>query len=145
MSKKKLSQLLYSNTVDELEKYVVQSSDTSELHVVSYNYNWSNGFDVPYAIINNPHCCLSTALQLFYLCDGYRFLVEKGDIDPTLEWYKYTETLCNRILSGSFIDADIAFAIPLTKIQLAKLSKTLDESKQVLITSIEGNELAVDI
>ena len=45
--------LLYSenkkDTIDEIKSI----TDSELLHIIAGNYNWDNGFEIPYNIINN--------------------------------------------------------------------------------------------
>ena len=50
------------------------------MHIIAANYNWDNGFEIPYNIINNKNCDLGTALMIFYDADGYRVLENKEEL-----------------------------------------------------------------
>ncbi len=72
-----VEELLYMEDQDTLINKVAEITDERVLHLLGCNYNWDDGFAVPEAIIKNPNCHLSTALALFYLADGIRYLKEK--------------------------------------------------------------------
>ncbi|WP_418581191.1 DUF4274 domain-containing protein [Megasphaera sp.] len=51
--KEYVHKLLYSenkkDTIDEIKSI----TDSELLHIIAGNYNWDNGFEIPYNIINN--------------------------------------------------------------------------------------------
>ena len=59
--------LLYSENKEEVISEIEGISDSKLLHVIAGNYNWDNGFDIPYSIINNNNCDLGTALMIFIM------------------------------------------------------------------------------
>lgn len=70
--------MLYDMNNEEVLKEMDNIIDPEILYVYSYNYNWSDGFDIPKKIIEKECCDLSTALMIFYGADGYRYLQEKN-------------------------------------------------------------------
>lgn len=135
------------NSKEDVVDYIRKIKDYKKLHVLSYNYNWDNGFEIPEAIINNPFCDLSTAMMVFYLADGYSFLSDKESFDESnqLEWKRFIKTLSERILNNEYKNSKIDFKVPLTKLQLYKLKKILNLEKMRLISDIEGETFEIPI
>ena len=53
---KRLSNILYSESMAEAVKLVQSINSEDELFILLDNYNWDNGFEVPGAIIAHPNC-----------------------------------------------------------------------------------------
>ena len=136
-----IEKVLYEQTFEEAEAFLSSCDDSAVLHVFAYNHNWSDGFDLPRVVIDNPACSLSTALTVFYLADGYTYLTEKDEAEDIPEWQDFITYLYQRILDGKFVERDIAFNLPLSKVQVFKLKKQLNEKEQVFVTPIEGEDL----
>ena len=79
-----VAELLDIDNQNILLNKVAEITDQHVLHLLGRSYNWDDGFAVPEAIINNPNCCLGTALELFYLADGARYLKDKLDVEQSL-------------------------------------------------------------
>ena len=137
--------LLYSESVQTVEKKLFSCSDSSLLHLYAFNYNWDNGFSIPQTIINNKSCALGTALTIFYLADGYRYLKEKNNISDSPEWLNFIKFLYNRILDGSYNDLSIAFTAPLSTVQSLMLKKQLSPQEQIFIKPINGQNLDIPL
>lgn len=138
-----IQNLLYNNSIKDVKNTLSSCTDKKILHVYAFNYNWNNGFELPQAIINNPACTLGTALMVFYLADGYRYLIEKNESSDIPEWLSFISNLYKLISNNSFTDKSIAFTVPLSKVQIFKLKKQLNENEQIFITPIEGENLDV--
>ncbi|MBR3359095.1 MAG: DUF4274 domain-containing protein [Solobacterium sp.] len=145
MNRDGIEKLLYSESSDTVKKYLSSCKETDTLHIYTYNYNWDNGFDIPRTIINNAHCSLSTALMMFYLADGFRYLTERNELTDSSEWQDFMSDLFTCIVNDHYKDKSIQFTTPLTKVQLFKLKKILTDSEQILITPIEGKDLNIEI
>lgn len=122
---------------------VAEITDQRVLHLLGRGYNWDDGFAVPEAIINNPNCCLSTALELFYLADGVRYLKNKSDIEKSAleSWRNFILSLYNKIVQGNFKRSNIKFMPPLSKVEIYKLKKGLDTSEYIFIEEIDGENI----
>lgn len=109
--------------------------DEEVLYVLGHRYNWDEGFALPKAIIDNPNCRLSTALALFYLADGVRYLKNKVEAENSTspEWRDFVTDLYDRILQGRLGESNIEFIPPLNKVEHYKLKKKLDRSEYVFI------------
>jgi hypothetical protein len=46
------------------------------LHSIVLYYNWDDGFEVPTAIMRNPHCDLGTALMMFHSAERWDLLAQ---------------------------------------------------------------------
>ena len=141
--------IIYGLELKELEgeaiAYISSCSDESELFLIGYNYNWSGGFDIPKAIISNPACGLSTALMLFYAGDGCTYLTEKPTESELTEWFEFISQLYEKILAENYKKTNIAFNVPLSRVQKYKLSKILLPEESVFITDLDGKNCYIDI
>lgn len=135
------AELLDNQTI--LLNRVAGITDQRVLHLLGRGYNWDDGFAVPEAILNNPNCCLSTALELFYLADGVRYLKDKLDIEKSAleSWRNFILSLYNKIVQGNFKRSNIKFMPPLSKVEIYKLKKGLDTSEYIFIEEIDGENI----
>jgi len=105
-----------------------------KLRRVLNEYNWDDGFKFPEKLLVHPDCDLGLALEIFYLADGYAYLIDNSSCSGRKEWKQFIEKLYADILSGRYARTDASFEIPLTKVQRYKL-KT-QQIPDVFITSI---------
>lgn len=145
MNKDLITSLIYEKDLEETKEYLLNCEDAEDLHLYAYNYNWSNGFDIPKVIINNQNCSMSTALLIFYAADGLRYLTEKPTDTGLKEWQVFISDLYSKIISKSFENRNIAFAIPLTKIQSFKLKKALSEQETIFVKEYDGVKCDIDL
>lgn len=145
MNRDRIEKLLYSESSDSVIRFLSSCKETDTLHIYVYNYNWDNGFDIPRTIFNNPQCSLSTALMMFYLADGYRYLTKRNELTDSSEWHAFMSDLFTWIVNNHYLDKSILFTPPLTKVQLFKLKKILTDSEQIFIIPIEGKDLNIEI
>lgn len=80
LKKEYVYKLLYSENKKDTIDDIKSITDSELLHVIAGNYNWDNGFEIPYNIIKNKNCDLGTALMIFYDADGYRVLENKEEL-----------------------------------------------------------------
>ena len=145
MDTEMIRNLLYVKSDSDVAASLSVCTESPVLHVYAYNYNWNNGFKVPQIIVDNPACSLGTALMLFYLADGFRYLTEK-DVDSAIpDWLEFVSGLYRRIIAGAFADRSIGFEVPLSKVQIFKLKKQLADYEQVFISSIEGEDYNITL
>ena len=141
-----IEQLLYNKSKKDVLQTVGKIEDTEILHVFAYNYNWDNGFATLQKILNNKYCDLSTALMIFYLSDGLKYLENKQyDISKTKEWYEFIENLYNNIINKQFIRSGIKFEPLLNNVQLYKLKKQLNENESIFINTFGETDLDIII
>ncbi|NLP27528.1 MAG: DUF4274 domain-containing protein [Clostridia bacterium] len=139
--------LLYSknrkDTIDEIKSI----TDFTLLHIIAGNYNWDNGFEIPYSIINNKNCDLGTALMIFYDADGYRALENKEELkNPNLkEWANFISKIGEKIINNEFKVNHIKFIPPLTKVQIFKLKKNNPSITKVFIEETDGCVVEIPI
>ena len=133
-----IQNLLYTMTRDDVKRTLSTCTNSITLHVYAYNYNWNNGFELPQVILKNPACTLGTALMIFYSADGYRYLIEKNKTSEIPDWLSFISGLYDQICAGCFTDTSISFSVPLSKVQIFKLKKQLNENEQIFTTSIVG-------
>ena len=95
-----------------------------ELKKMIDGHNWDDGFAVPEKVLKDPNCDLALALEIFYLGDGYRYLIRSKSIENENEqWLLFISDLYIRIKEGLFKRRDNHFTIPLNTTQIYKLRK----------------------
>lgn len=137
--------LLYSKNKQESIDEINCIKDSVLLHIIAGNYNWDNGFEIPYSIINNNYCDLGTALMIFYDADGYRILDNREEVkNPNLkEWGNFISETEEKILNNKFVLKKIKFIPPLTKVQIFKLKKNNPSIANVFIEESEGDLIEI--
>lgn len=140
-----VAELLDIDNQNILLNKVAEITDQHVLHLLGRSYNWDDGFAVPEAIINNPNCCLSTALELFYLADGARYLKDKLDVEQSALglWKHFVIGLYEQIIQGRFERNGIGFKPPLSKVEIYKLKKNLEPSEYIFIEVVEEENLTL--
>ena len=97
----------------------------SELRKMIEDHNWDDGFGVPANVLEYPDCDLALALEIFYLGDGYSYLISnKSDDGRNQSWVSFIGDLYHRIKDGSFERTTNSFKIPLNTAQIYKLRKS---------------------
>lgn len=137
--------LLYDSDNDEVKRTIFQTEDQEILYIYAYNYNWDNGFDIPQIVLDNEKCDLSIALLIFYRADGLSYLVNKSDNANLSQWSSFIKRLYDSILMGKYQRGEIEFKVPLSKVQLFKLKKTITEKENIFTQNIEGKCLDIDL
>lgn len=137
--------LLYDIDNDEVKRAIIQTEDQEILYVYADNYNWDNGFDIPQTVLDNQKCDLSTALLIFYRADGLSYLTNKSSNPNLPQWASFIKRLYDSILMGKYQRGEIEFKVPLSKVQLFKLKKTLTEEENIFTENIEGKCLDIDL
>ena len=140
MNKELIERLLYKEEKNEVLKVIDEIKDEITLFVFAYNYNWDNGFGIPSKILENKNCTLSVALLLFYSADGLNYLMDKRANDNLPNWSEFIEILYKKIIGNKFMTGTVAYEIPLTKIQLFKLSKILSTKEEIFVNNIMGEK-----
>lgn len=141
MNKEMIEQLLYNTEKKEILKAIDEIKDEKTLFVYAYNYNWDNGFEIPKEILNNSSCTLSIAMLLFWEADGLSYLLDKSLNDNLPEWFAFISMLYDKIVNNMFINGMVACKVPLTKVQIFKLSKTLTAKEKIFVNNIEGEDM----
>lgn len=88
------------------------------------NYNWDDGLEVPYQLLSDEHCDLALALEIFYLGDGYTYLIN-SELQAVHQekWLEFIGKLYCDIASGQYKITEHSYRIPLSKVQRYKLEK----------------------
>ncbi|MBB6716538.1 DUF4274 domain-containing protein [Clostridium gasigenes] len=140
-----MHKLLYSENKENTIREIECISDSELLHVITGNYNWDNGFEIPYSIVNNKNCDLGTALLIFYYADGYRVL-ENSDVINNLnlkQWDNFISEIKERILNNKFQCNRIKFIPPLTKVQIFKFKKNNPNIDKVFLEESDGEVIEI--
>lgn len=89
------------------------------------NYNWDDGFKVPCQLLSDANCDLALALEIFYLGDGYTYLISRElQAKYQEEWLEFIDRLYYDIVAGKYPKTEHPYQIPLTKVQRYQLEKT---------------------
>lgn len=83
-------------------------------------YNWDDGFEFVKNLLNEPLCDLALAIKIFYLGDGYGFLINGNSCQNA--WNTLMQKLYQDILAGKYKN-NHPYEIPLTKVQVHKMKK----------------------
>ena len=143
-NEKKIHDMLYDKSNEEVLKEIDNIEDSEFLYVYAFNYNWNNGFDIPAKIISKKSCDLSTALMIFYKADGIRYLMEKNNGEKNSDyWLKFIKSLYEEIISHKFQQTMIQFEPPLSKVQLYKLKKILNINENIFIQKFGVQDLDI--
>lgn len=128
-------------------KLINEISNEKELHMLIYNYNWDDGFEIPNAVINNKFCDFATALMTFYLSDGYSVLSDMELLENNLvsEWKSFMINLLNRIKRRDFQTSKLSYSIPLSKVQMFKIRKSISDDLEILLTDVAGEEIDIPL
>lgn len=143
VNKELLEELLYDKTRKEVLE-ILDNVDVAEtLHIYMNNYNWDNGFDIPRKVVQKECCELSTALMIFYLADGERYLENKKDVEQSnlREWSLFLQEVYKKIIRGDFKKGNIAFKPPLNKVAIYKLKKNIMPEEYIFLEEIDGNQI----
>ncbi|WP_438824019.1 DUF4274 domain-containing protein [Bacillus sp. JJ1773] len=135
-----LEELLYYKDKQTTIKHLSNIENPLILHLFAANYNWTNGFDVPKALLENENCDLGTGLLMFHYADGYRILENPEEVlSSTLEeWKDLLFKLFNKLKNFEFKTQNISFTPELTKIQIYKLRKNNANIPDILISKSPG-------
>lgn len=137
-----INNLLYEDLEDEEVFDLISEIDDSEvLHLIAINYNWDDGVEIPQMILNNNHCELATALTIFELAEGFEYLDDKSTLAYDNELKSFVSDLYERIINRKFIQGEIKYAPQLTKVQIYKLKKTINEDEIIFIETIGIKEV----
>jgi hypothetical protein len=142
-----LKDLMYSEDSDSMIEEIKNIKNPLFLHVISANYNWNNGLDIPHAIVANPCCDFGTGLLLFYHADGYRLLESQEAVmdSPIKDWKDFVIHIYNKILNDGFSGRNISFAPPLSKVQIFKLKKSNPSIPDVVLSKSPGDDVVIPI
>ena len=143
---KKLSNILYSESMAEAVKLVQSINSEAELFILLDNYNWDNGFEVPEAIITHPNCTLPIALLAFYRADGIRYLVEGEDAfaNPlSKSWETFIKKVYDNLLKERYLSGRISYQPEITTIQKFKLKKLHPNLSSLILDGVSGKDLQI--
>ncbi|CYU33553.1 DUF4274 domain-containing protein [Streptococcus suis] len=131
--------LLETEDLDMLSKIISDVSSEEILYLFVCNFNYDSNIDKLYYIINHSLCSRNIALKIFYLLDGYSFLL--GDLDNFSD--QSVPLLLDRIYTGlvsnDFSKGNIEIQSEFTKVQIYKLKKLDFNIPTDILFGIEGN------
>ncbi len=144
MNRSLVKSLLYDSENDIVGK-LMNITDVRDLYLFMFNYNWSDGFEIPKTVIENKSCDLSTALLVFYQAEGQLYLEDRNVDLGDKELYDFIDKLYKMIISGSFRKSDVAFKVPLTKVQKYKMTNIISPNELIFLDDIAGESLDISI
>lgn len=144
MDKILIESLLYDERKDIFDN-IMKITDVSNLYSFMFNYNWSDGFEIPKAVIENKNCDLSTALLVFYLVEGQVYLEDKNAYLHNKELHNFIVNLYEMVIIGKYKKSEIAFKVPLTKVQKYKLKKIIQSDELIFLEDIDGESFNISI
>jgi len=129
------------STIRQINKIV----DNELLHIIAGNYNWDNGFEIPYAILNNNNCDLGTALMMFYDADGYRILENKDELNNhnLVQWANFISEVYGKVINNKLSLSKIKFIPSLTKVQIFKLKKYNPDINMIFLEGSSGDFIEI--
>ncbi len=135
-----IKKLIYKESKEEVLKILDSIEEAKILHTYIEYYNWDDSFEIPQKVLSKICCELSTALLIFYLADGERYLENKDEVQKSklTEWSMFLQRLYQQIVEGKFKKGTIFFEPPLNKVQLYKMEKILSKEEEVFIKKIEA-------
>ena len=91
--------------LEEYEYMIGEDTDAETLDKYLNEYNWDDGFGIPYLIINHPNCELATAVNAFWLAEGFvyfsdSFWRESKGIEAV--WKDFVIYITEKILGGAY-------------------------------------------
>lgn len=90
-----------------------EHSDAFSLDEFIDDYNWDDGLEVPYFVLNHRNCELGTALKIFYLSEGIA-MVQANYRDHQLgHWVEFIEYTFKKIVEGNYKTKNVSFKFPL--------------------------------
>nr|WP_010243290.1 DUF4274 domain-containing protein [Acetivibrio cellulolyticus] len=144
---KMLKDLLYSENEEYIVSQIRGMENSLFLHIIAANYNWDNGFKVPYQIINNSNCDLGTALMLFYNADGFRFLQSYSDFTSSSQdnWKEFLVYLYRKIENNEYALQKIGYTPEIGKLQIYKIRKTNPYIPGTILEGSPGNKVEIPL
>ncbi len=97
-----------------------EETSGEELHRYMEEYNWDDGLEVPYFIMQHPNCELATALLMFWLAEGYFIFeddFEEMDFIDEVEFKYFLRMLHDRIVQRVYKIGNQQYQIPLNEKQ----------------------------
>lgn len=144
-SRSKMENLFENEKARERMAFIVQEYEAEE--ILSSNctskslndfieeYNWDDGFEVPYYVMNHVNCDLGTALKMFYLSEGLEIL-DDGFYDFfNKKWVCFVELLYLKIKNHEYKIMDNSYKIPLSQEEKERLIKD-ERITNVFLTDI---------
>ena len=92
-------------------------------------YNWDDGSTIPAKILENEYCTLQIALRVFWLADGYLYLLERENASNDKKWIIFMNNLYNNILEGRYYLGKTSFDPELNKVQIYKFKNSIGRNE----------------
>ena len=135
--------LLYEEDTSIIVSGLKKIKDPKMLFMFASEYNWDDGFSIPFEILKNSCCDMSTALLLFELSGGYEYLCIDGGIgeisNSSNEQANFIKDAYNRIAKNDFTTGQTEYKpeAAKSKVQVYKLKKVNPEVPEIFIDGIK--------
>lgn len=124
----------------EIFRQKVMSISSEEI-LYLYVYNYDGNIEKLNYVIENPHCTRNVALKMFYLLDGYSFLLGEEQIFSDEQVIQLLNEIYKRLVNNSFKIGDIRVKSEFTKVQIYKLQKVNPQLSEDILFGIEGKSI----
>lgn len=142
-SKEKLKEIIANPETLDVLKYwtdqfgiapedaiVVEALESKEeLHFVASHFNWDGNTESLSAIVDHPLCDAGTGLLLYWLGQGYYYLVKNLNSEYDQQLHGLFQKIVDKFLSNDFATYQIAFD-PYAENLVPQLSEVLEEGYQ---------------
>lgn len=82
-----------------------ETTDAETLDKYLGEYNWDDGFAVPYLITSHPNCELATAVNAFWLAEGFVYFSDSfwsTSQGAEAQWKEFVVFVTENILGGAY-------------------------------------------
>lgn len=134
-------QLLEIEDLEIFRQKLMSISSEEILCLYVYNFNYDGNIEKLNYVIENLHCTRNVALKMFYLLDGYSFLLGEEQIFSDEQVIQLLNEIYKRLVNNSFKIGDIRVKSEFTKVQIYKLQKVNPQLSEDILFGIEGKSI----
>lgn len=134
-----VKKLLETEDLDIFSKNISDISSEEILYLFVCNFSYDGNIDKLYYIIDHPSCSMNVALKIFYLLDGYSFLLGNLDMFSDSTVLLLLDRLYTGLVSSQFCKGNIEIQSEFTKVQIYKLKKLDINVPTYILFGMEGN------
>ena len=139
-----MGNLLYNDNRICVKKEIGNMKNPMFLHIFANYYNWDDGFEIPWNIVQNENCDLGTALKMFYDAEGEIYL-KTGDDLENKEWTQFISFLYKQIIEDTFKYKCISYKPEFGKVHLYILRKKNPNIPDIFINKTPGMDVCIPI
>lgn len=125
--------------LEEYEEADLLEPETGSIRLDEFidSYQWDDGFELPFYIMQHKNCELGTALKMFYCSEGLEFFEEDFYEYFDEKWIAFVEILYHKIENKEFKRGIVKFEIPFDA-ETRKERKDTLRIPEVFLTDIES-------